>query len=55
MTAPLEREKGVLSAEADYEAASARIGFDPASTTVEKLIATIGKLGYTAQLKEPQS
>lgn len=55
MKATIEREEGVVSAEVDYEKASARIRFDPEKTTVEKLIAAFGELGYNAQLKEPQS
>jgi len=55
MKATLEREEGVLGAEVDYEKASARIRFDSERTTVEKLIAAIGELGYSAKLKETQS
>ncbi len=53
--ATLEREAGVASAEVGYEKATARIHFDPAKTTVEKLIAAIGELGYSAKLKESKS
>lgn len=55
MKATLEREEGVESAEVDYDKASARIHFDPAKTSVEKLIATIGEMGYTATLTERRS
>ena len=53
--ATLEGEEGVASAEVDYEKASARIRFDPASTSVEQLIAAIGEMGYTATLTERRS
>lgn len=52
LKATLGREKGVLAAEVDYEKTTANISFDPAKTSIEKLIAAIGKLGYVAKLKE---
>lgn len=55
MKATLERKEGVASAEVDYEKASARIRFDPAITSVEKIIAAIGEMGYSAKLTERQS
>jgi len=55
MKATLEREEGVASAEVDYEKASARIRFDPAKTSVQKLIAAIGEMGYTVKLTERRS
>ena len=55
MKATLEREEGVTSAEVDYEQARARIRFDPAKTSVEKLIAAIAEMGYSAKLEEPSS
>ena len=55
MKAILERKEGVASAEIDYEKASARIHFDPAITSVEKIIAAIGEMGYSAKLTERSS
>ena len=55
MKATLEREEGVARAEADYERAIAQVHFDSKKTTVEKLIAAIGELGYSAKFKEPPS
>ena len=55
MKATLEREEGVAGAEVDYEKASARIRFDPAKTSVERLIAAIGEMGYTAKVTERPS
>lgn len=52
LRATLGREKGVLAAEVDYEKTTAKVSFDPAKTSVEKLIAAIGKLGYVAKLKD---
>lgn len=52
MEATLGREKGVLAAEVNYERARARISFDPSKTSVEKLTAAIGTLGYVAKLKD---
>jgi copper chaperone CopZ len=52
MKATLGREKGVLAAEVNYEEATAKISFDPSKTSVEKLIAAIGTLGYVAKLKD---
>ena len=49
---PLEREEGVTSAEVYYEKARARVRFDPAKTSVEKLIAAIAEMGYSAMLME---
>ena len=54
LKATLEREEGVATAEVDYDAATTRIHFDPARTTVEELIEVIGELGYLAELKEPR-
>jgi copper chaperone CopZ len=50
--ATLSRETGVLAAEVNYEAATAKISFESAKTSVEKLIAKIGALGYVAKLKD---
>jgi len=55
MKATLGREEGVARAEIDYEKASARIRFDPTKTSVDKLIAAIGEMGYTAKLMERSS
>lgn len=55
MKATLEREEGVASTEVDYEKARARIRFNPAKTSVERLIEAIGKMGYTAKLTERPS
>lgn len=55
MKATLEREEGVASAEVDYEKSSARIRFDPAKTNVQKLMAAIGEMGYTAEVTEHPS
>ncbi len=52
MKATLERQAGVTSAEVDYENARARIRFNPARTSVEKLIAAIAEMGYSARLME---
>jgi copper chaperone CopZ len=52
LKATLGREKGVLTAEVNYEKATAKISFDPAKTSAEKLIAAIGQLGYVAKLKD---
>lgn len=52
LKATLSREKGVLAAEVNYEKTTARISFDPSKTSVEKLIAAIGQLGYVAKLKD---
>lgn len=51
LKATLGRENGVLSAEVNYEKSTAKISFDPAKTSIEKLIAAIGQLGYVAKLK----
>ena len=55
MKATLEREEGVARAEVDYERAIAQVHFDSEKTTVERLIAAIGELGYSAKFKEPPS
>lgn len=55
MKATLEREKGVKSAEVDYETETARIHFSASQTSPQRLIDAIDELGYGAQLKEPQS
>lgn len=55
MKAALEREEGVTSAEVDYEKARARIRFNPAKTSVEKLITAIAEMGYSAKLTERSS
>ncbi len=55
MKATLERKEGVACAEVDYAKASARVRFDPARTSIEKLIAAIGEMGYSAKLTERQS
>ena len=47
--------EGVARAEVDYERASARIRFDPAKTSVQKLIAAIGEMGCRAKLTERSS
>ncbi|MBS1984353.1 MAG: cation transporter [Bdellovibrionales bacterium] len=52
LKATLGREKGVVAAEVDYEKTTAKITFEPAKTSVEKLIAAIGQPGYVAKLKE---
>lgn len=52
LKATLSREKGVLAAEVNYEKTTARISFDPSKTSVEKLIAAIGQLGYVAKLRD---
>jgi copper chaperone CopZ len=55
LKATLEREEGVARVAVDYEKASARIRFDPARTSVEKLIAAIAETGYSAKLTERRS
>ena len=55
MKATLERAAGVKLAEVDYETKTARVRFEPSKTSVEKLVAAIGELGFSATLKEPQS
>ncbi len=52
LKATLSREKGVLAAEVNYEKTTARLSFDPSKTSVEKLIAAIGQLGYVAKLRD---
>lgn len=55
MKAALEREEGVTSADVDYEKAPARIRFDPARTSVEKIVAAMAETGYGARLTERRS
>jgi copper chaperone CopZ len=43
---------GVESVEASYKAATARVVYDPAKVTPERIIAAIEELGYKAELQE---
>jgi len=47
----VRRIDGVIRVEASYEKREARVEFDPARTSNEKIIETIEKLGYHASPK----
>lgn len=52
----LRRLDGVEEAEASYEKSRARVTYDPAEVTVERIIEAIEELGYEAEcLDEPGS
>ncbi len=50
MAAALERLPGVLRAEVSLEKAQARVQFDGAKTSSDKLVAAIDRLGFRARL-----
>lgn len=44
-----------MAADINYEKATARIRFDPAKTSIDKLIFAIAQLGSVAKLKDGKS
>lgn len=53
--AKVKRLAGVESVEASYAQGTARVVYDPAKVTPEKIIAAIEELGYKAQLQETKN
>lgn len=47
----LEGLKGVSGATVSFEAAEARVSFDPAVVTVDQMIAALGRVGFQGSLK----
>ena len=50
--AKVKKLAGVESVEASYEQGTARVVYDPAKVTPEKIIAAIEELGYRAKVQE---
>jgi len=50
VVAALERLPGVIRAEVSLEKAQARVRFDDARTSSDKLVAAIDRLGFQARL-----
>ncbi len=48
----LERLDGVKDAVVSFEKKEARVRFDPARATVDRLIGTVNRLGFRASLKQ---
>lgn len=46
ITAMLKRTEGVLKADVSYAQERAVVDFDPAKTSVEKIVETVEKMGY---------
>lgn len=44
--AAVDREPGVKGASVIFESSEARILFDPAATTEDRLVAAVGRLGF---------
>ncbi|TMJ93914.1 MAG: heavy-metal-associated domain-containing protein [Actinobacteria bacterium] len=51
MTAALERLPGVKRVAVSLEHAEARVEFDDSKMTIDRLVETIGLLGFRARLK----
>lgn len=48
----LEDIPGIIAAQTSYAKQESNVTYDESLTIVETIIATIGKLGYRAQVKE---
>ena len=48
----LVRTEGVSKAEVSYDERRARVEYDPAKTSPDKIVAVIEKMGYKAEVKK---
>ena len=51
----VKKLEGVTSVEASYKEGTARVVYDPAKVTPQRIIAAIEELGYKAELRETKS
>jgi copper chaperone CopZ len=51
--AVVEREPGVKVAGVSFQGGVARILYDPEATSVDRLVATVGRLGYRVTERSP--
>jgi copper chaperone len=51
--AVVEREAGVKAAAVSFKGGEARILYDPAATSAERLVTAIGRLGYRVTGRAP--
>jgi len=51
--AVVEREPGVKAASVSFKGGEARILFDPAATSADRLVAAVGRLGYRVIERTP--